>query len=160
MTDDLSMKKGFTLVELLIVVSVMSVLILVVLTVLDPLGQLQKGRDTQRKNDLTQIQRMLDAYYSDNNRYPVSTGDPSYQISGVSWGGMWSPYGRIVPKDPLSTQSYAYIADTNGVWYKLYVKLEKGANDPRYCGGCGPGNAYHYVLTSSNCFSSIGCTSP
>lgn len=144
------MKKGFTLIELLVVVAVLSILTVAVLTILNPIEQIKKSHDAQRKNDLAQLQRMLDAYYNDNNRYPAATAR-SYQISGAAWGDPWNPYGRLVPKDPLSpTQDYAYTVASDGGWYKIYTKLERGANDLQYCGGCGPDGVYHYGVSSSN----------
>lgn len=49
------MKKGFTLVELLIVIAIIAILAVVVFVALDPLSRFQDARDSQRWSDVTAI---------------------------------------------------------------------------------------------------------
>lgn len=143
------MNRGFTLIELLTTIAIIGILTAGLLMTLNPFGQAQKARDAKRKADFSQMQKALEAYYNDNNKYPTSTA--SYQITGVAWGASWGSYMQILPKDPQSpAKDYAYSAASDGTWYKLYARLEKGANDPQTCGSCGPGNAYQYGVSSSN----------
>lgn len=55
-------KKGFTLVELLIVVGILAILSIAVLLVLNPAEILRKGRDTQRISDLAAIKAAIGLY--------------------------------------------------------------------------------------------------
>ena len=59
----LGLKKGFTLVELLIVVAIIG--ILSTLLMANFIGVRQRARDAQRKADLRQIQSALELYRSD-----------------------------------------------------------------------------------------------
>lgn len=129
---------GFTLVELLIVVGILSILAIFALAALNPLEQFRKARDSQRKSDLTQVQRALEQYYQDHGKYPKSSG--SYTITdfnnnSISWGGSsgWVPYMNVVPQDPDSARTYVYYATTDGQTYYLYAALERGALDPQSC---------------------------
>lgn len=159
---------GFTLVELLVVVSIIGILVVAALAILNPIAQIQKGNDSKRKEDLAQIQRALETHYHDLGRYPAS--DSSYQIlysgSPIAWGGSWSPYMSSVPKDPRSpSRNYVYYATSNGQSYFLYAYLER-ANDPQFCNNgnpcsslttngiptnaCGAGGSCNFGVSSSN----------
>lgn len=124
---------GFTLVELLLVMALIGVLVTALIILINPVAQFQRGRDSQRKNDLTQLQRALEQYYNDFNSYPVSSGDPSYYIldSSHTWGTSWTPYMDFIPKDPISTQTYRYISTSQT--YMIYAHLERGVQDAQVC---------------------------
>jgi general secretion pathway protein G len=64
-------QKGFTIVELLIVIVVIGILAALVITTYN--GIQQKGRNTERTTDLKAFQGQLEAYYASNGRYPSST---------------------------------------------------------------------------------------
>ena len=64
-------QKGFTIVELLIVIVVIGILAALVITTYN--GIQQKGRNTERTTDLKALQGQLEAYYASNGRYPSNT---------------------------------------------------------------------------------------
>lgn len=55
-------KKGFTLLELLIVISILSILSVAVILVLNPAETLRKARDSQRISDLASLKTALGIY--------------------------------------------------------------------------------------------------
>lgn len=57
-----SNKKGFTLLELLIVIGIIAILSVVVILVLNPAETLKKSRDTQRMSDLATLKTALGLY--------------------------------------------------------------------------------------------------
>src|SRR5574338_433612 len=132
-------QKGFTLIELVVVIGILAILAVFVLAALNPLEQFKKARDGQRKSDLASMQRVLEQYYQDHGSYPKSNG--AYQITdfnnnAIIWGGTsgWSPYIDLVPKDPDSSRTYVYYTSGNTPQaYKLYASLEVGPNDPQTC---------------------------
>jgi prepilin-type N-terminal cleavage/methylation domain-containing protein len=69
---------GFTIIELLIVVIVLGLLIAIVLTTYS--GIQVKQRNLTRQNDIQDIQKQLEAFYSQNGYYP-SLKD----INNVTW---------------------------------------------------------------------------
>ena len=71
-------QKGFTIVELLIVIVVIGILAALVVTTYS--GIQAKARDSKRKTDLQALQTQIEAYYAENNAYPSNTN-----INTVSW---------------------------------------------------------------------------
>lgn len=137
--------KGFTLVELLTVIAVIGTLATVLITVINPLDQIAKARDAQRKSDLAQIQRGLEQYYNDNGRYPPAStttmSSPECRIintttsNPVNWGASYQPYFQTLPIDPRSANGrrYCYTTASNDQIYRLYTSLERGAKDSQAC---------------------------
>lgn len=132
-----SIQKGFTLVEMIVVIAILGSIGTVLLVNLNPLDQLRKSSDTDRKSDLAQLQRALELYYQDNGSYPPSSSD--YKIrsgtTALAWGVSWQPYMNTLPKDPSPTRSYQYYvpASSNGQSYYIYASLERGNKDPQVC---------------------------
>ena len=67
-------KKGFTLVELLVVISILGILAAGLLAAVDPLEQLKKGRDTERRNIAIELYNASSRYYAIYGSMPASSG--------------------------------------------------------------------------------------
>lgn len=81
---------GFSIVELLIAISIIAILASIVLVVYP--GYQQRTRDTQRKNDLQQIASALNAYVLQKDNY-IQTG------SGCGLGGNGNGWLSAGPSD-------------------------------------------------------------
>lgn len=57
-------KKGFTLLELLIVITILAVLSVAVIVIINPAETIKKARDTQRISDLSSIKTAISLYQS------------------------------------------------------------------------------------------------
>lgn len=66
----LKKSKGFTIVELLIVIVVIGILATLVIVTFS--GIQQKGRDSQRKTDINALQSHIEAYYAQTGTYPTA----------------------------------------------------------------------------------------
>ena len=114
---------GFTLIELLVVILILGVLTMALFSLLDPIGQLNKAKDAQRKHDIEQIGSAIDAYFNDNNCYPQSVP------FGNSWQVGSTVYMQKVPQDPdCGKGGYCYIYETDAnsncpQWNVLYAHL-------------------------------------
>lgn len=72
--------KGFTLVELLIVIALIAILSVAVLATINPIEQSNKARDAKFKNDAAEVLGALERFYASQNEYPwnqVGTSIPS-----------------------------------------------------------------------------------
>lgn len=140
-------RRGFTLIELLVVIALLGIIATSAAILLNPGGQIQKSRDSQRKSDLAQLQRVIEQYYNDVGAYPQQSGGSApanYNIqdkAGVTytWNSPWYGYMNLLPKDPLSTQRYVYVSPCGGgiagQSYCIYAHLERGAADSQACTG-------------------------
>ena len=115
--------KGFTLIELLVVISIIAVISTLLLANLN--AARERGRDTQRKADLRNIQTALRIFYNDYGGFPSSgTGANAGKIVACGqstspgpftceYGSAWSADNKVImstlPKDPLSSQAYQYV---------------------------------------------------
>lgn len=115
-------KSGFTLVELLVVISIIALLSVVGAIVYSTV--LKQGRDSKRQSDLNAIQSALEQYYSDHLYYPpyVNGTDMLCEQSTLNGYYIDTPIGcslkdttgnktyiNKIPKDPLySSQIYCY----------------------------------------------------
>lgn len=97
--------KGFTLVELIVVVTIIGILIGG--AALSMRSHAINARDQRRKGDLLQIKSALEFYRADqvNGNYPT-------RAQGLN---VLSPnYVETVPTDPLDSTNYSYFPSPNG----------------------------------------------
>lgn len=96
----------------------------------------QSARDTQRKNDLKQLQNALELFKLDQNpqQYPDTA---AFLEPGMCWTntgtssscGSSTPYIKKIPGDPLKNQSVPYFYQPNGQFdYTLAACLENKAD--------------------------------
>ena len=62
--------KGFTLVELLIVIALISILSVAVLATINPIEQSNKARDARVQNDAAEVLNAYERYYTNSATYP------------------------------------------------------------------------------------------
>ena len=119
----LSQRRGFTLIEILIVVAIIGILASVVLVGLGPVQQ--KGRDARRISDLKQIQTGLELYFAKNGVYPTG---PFADWSAFQAALIGAGVGVTnVPQDPSTASTYNY-GTTGGTTYTLSTTLEDTGN--------------------------------
>ena len=58
------LSKGFTMIELLIVIAVIGILAVAVLSAINPLEQIRRGRDTGSRSDSEQLISAINRRYS------------------------------------------------------------------------------------------------
>jgi len=83
-----SNNKGFTLLELLIVVGIIAITSVATVLLLNPAESLKKTRDTQRISDLTTLKKAI-AIYLTNTSYPKFAGIDNTGCKGTAFGTTW-----------------------------------------------------------------------
>lgn len=81
--------KGFTLVELLIVIALIAILSVAVLATINPIEQSNKAKDSTTQNDAAEVMNAYERYYTVKNTYPWMDSDSSATVTtaDTSWFG-------------------------------------------------------------------------
>lgn len=164
-------KKGFTIVELLLVIAIIGFLASIVLASLQ--GARAKTRDARRMQDLGQIRTALILYYDFYNNWIEDNSGYGYQRDGQGWFNyVGGPYHESIVQafidsgflsteiiDPTGgrssdpTSGYAYMKYHCGTPTKVYVyaKLEtkpqsSTATDGTCCSSCDTSYGMNYYL--------------
>jgi prepilin-type N-terminal cleavage/methylation domain-containing protein len=118
-------RKGFTLIEILIVVAIIAILASVVLVGLGPTQQ--AGRDARRISDLSEVQNGLELYYNKCGFYPgvsATACDPTASTGYSTMSAALIGVGigiSSVPVDPTNSGTHVYSFATNGASATSYV---------------------------------------
>jgi prepilin-type N-terminal cleavage/methylation domain-containing protein len=76
---------GFTMIELLIVIAILGILAIAVLAAINPIEQINRGRDTGSRSDAEQLISAIDRYYAFNGYYPWQTGAADTANVAIAW---------------------------------------------------------------------------
>ncbi|KKU32593.1 hypothetical protein A3K29_05645 [Candidatus Collierbacteria bacterium RIFOXYB2_FULL_46_14] len=112
--------RGFTLAELLIVITIIAVLAVLILLSLNPFTYFKRAYDTERKDDVYQLKNILESYYADHEYYP----DLKVVLADCN-GDSLQPYLDKVPCDPNTGAAYASytlpVGSTKPQQYVIYA---------------------------------------
>jgi prepilin-type N-terminal cleavage/methylation domain-containing protein len=120
------LKKGFTLVELMVVITVIAILMTIAIV---SFTRIQKqARDTKRKADIRTLQTALQAYFTEFQAYPIvaATAQPAGDVLTGVLDPTYIPSIPIAPKGAAGTYGgiYSYVNSTNGFTYAICSNLE------------------------------------
>ncbi len=127
-------KKGFTIVELLIVIVVIGILATLVIVTFT--GIQQKARNTQRKTDINAINSHVEAFYAETGSYPTlaQLQDSTFRdtnMKGLKVDALTDPKGgdtTIAATSSSSQYGYASTAEDDSAC--AVVDTASGATDP------------------------------
>lgn len=117
--------KGFTLVELLVVIAVIGTLATLLLVQLG--AARQRARDVKRVADINQVRTALELFFDDNGAYPGTMDMTALVTAG---------YLTRIPTDPLTTgctniyggngcYGYAYDSTAPITGFHIWAELER-----------------------------------
>ncbi len=122
--------KGFTLIEMLIVVAIIAILASIIIVGLGPAQQ--SGRDARRLSDLQSIQNALQLYYQKCGFYPGVASCGSAFTPPSNWAGLVTALQSVgvtnIPNDPTAGRGYVYSVSADGSAYVLGAQLENANN--------------------------------
>lgn len=148
--------KAYTLMELLIIIALLILFAFLAIVLINPYAQMQKGNDSKRKYEVSEMSRIFDEFFNDYGVYPDDSqacyNDASQEndvcacfICGADPASpSFHPYFSTLPCDPQHpAQNYLYEYQCSGKkWFKIYTKLY---NSPVV-----QTNEYNFGLSSSN----------
>ena len=135
------------MIELLIVIAVLGVLAVAVLSAINPIEQINRGRDTGSRSDSEQLLSAFDRYYTSQEKYPwqstaeaddalvwqvvdttwKQTGDTSTTVLEKLSGGAGATTGTEELKKSFTTR----ITNLDTI-YKLRVHMRGNVGDSAY----------------------------
>ncbi len=141
-------RKGFSLVELLVVITIIAILSVVAYTAVG--GNTIKARDSKRQQDLSTVQSALELYFVEFSRYPGSLDNGEATV-GDGWK-IPRKYLSSIPIDPKESSpsgaDIKYYYFTDGDVYMIGATLENE----------GVGNETSYVVGNTD--STVALTPP
>jgi len=148
--QDRKVEKGFTLMELLVVISIIGLFAAVVMTALNTARE--KGRNSARIQQMNQYIRALELARSNNGnaRFPVPNAGASYVCLGdypgtTCWDGTVNEdttfpttLMQTIPSLPAgdvvgTTRGYTYRTTDSGVTYEIRWMMEGGSGGASVC---------------------------
>jgi prepilin-type N-terminal cleavage/methylation domain-containing protein len=141
-------QKGFTLVELLVVMAILGILVTIIAGGFR--SAQARGRDAQRKSDLKQIAQSLELFFSDYGRYPSDSEGRIVACPYVVGGGIACDWGedeftdtktiyfKTMPIDPTPSYDYYYrlVVDSSNQKFQLFAHLENTQDQDCLGGDC------------------------
>jgi len=132
-------QKGFTIVELLIVIVIIGILAAITIVAYNNIQQ--RARDSARTSDIAGIQKALELYRADSGEYPsVGTDNVGYNLSTLSTA-LVPKYINSIPNDPnASLTNYQYVRGTTASGaYGIRISYETRTACHRGVGNTGIG---------------------
>ena len=98
------MSKGFTLVELLIVIALIAILSVAVLATINPIEQSNKAKDSTVQNDAAEVMNAYERYYTVKSTYPWVDIDSAATVtsSDAAWFGRSTMAGGALCTNPAA----------------------------------------------------------
>ena len=129
-----NIRKGFTLLEILLVVAIIAILAGIVIVAINPAKQLGNARDAQRKSDINTIYKAANQYVIDHGVFPSSittTLTPICDTGGntpgtitctdtIDLSALVPTYVNAIPRDPQASTTAGYSIVRSGS--NIYVE--------------------------------------
>ena len=135
-------KKGFSLVELLVVITIIAILSVVAYTAVG--GQTVKAKNSRRMQDISTMQQALEIYFAENSSYPDSldAGDTvNTHHRKINETQLGKKYISNMPTDPWSTSAkkvyYYYDILTGNKQYQIAATIEGETSNTAFVAGNG-----------------------
>jgi general secretion pathway protein G len=140
-------QSGFTLIELMIVISIIAVL--ATLGVTNFSAATRRARDSVRKSDVSAISQALVLRRSDHGSYPPQNAAGA--MTDAVRDSLQPTYIRELPIDPMTGTRYFYRADAAGRRFALCARLEMAS---------GNYNGTGITITNGRCATTGGNCNP
>lgn len=110
-------QKGFTLIEVLVVIGILSVLLLITLVAINPARQFAQANNTQRNSDVNTLLNAIHQYAADNKGLlpsEITSSDQEISSTGADLCAILvTDYIAALPVDPQQLGSTGAITEAN-----------------------------------------------
>lgn len=131
----ITLRKGFTLVELLIVIALLGALAIGLIGALDPFEQLKKGTDTGTRDLVNQVQTAILRYYATTNKMPWAAEDTAFTEIDLATAPMSDEAipNMIAAGEMKSNFTEIYSGSLNKVWVSYTPMSDTTSVQVRVC---------------------------
>lgn len=138
--------RGFSLIELLVAISIIAILTAVGVVSYTSINK--RSRDVKRKSDLEQLRSALELFRADNGYYPGGCGGGWSDASCLSSDLATSSYMSGIPTDPKGMAYRFQATNLSGANYYGYCLATTVETDIPAAGSlpCSPESGYNYTV--------------
>ncbi len=139
------MKKGFSLIELLVVMAILAVFVIMLVGGLNFINQVNKGGDADRKSDLNRMKISFEDYFNDVGCYPdQALADDLSTDTNCGSLTIFDPWLSPWPCDGSGAAYRVVVEDSScPSWFVVVTDL-RNENDTALVGACGFGGCPVY----------------
>jgi general secretion pathway protein G len=120
-----SSERGFTLVELMVVVAIIALLAAIVIP--NYVHARAQAAVSQSEANIKQIATSLELYYADNQAYPAGAGAT---VAPALFGANSASYMTATPTNAVGHKPYSYTAQAGAGGQPSYMINDAGPYDP------------------------------
>jgi len=119
------MKRGMTLIEVLLVMSILLLMIGIMTGALNPMALINKGKDARRKNDINRIKIAMEDYMTDKDCFPTGSFLTELKSEERCGSDVFAPWLNSWSCDPNGQPYHLFVEDVEcPSWFKVIVYLE------------------------------------